>query len=178
MVIPGKTKRWHQGHLDPWWSFHRDLNYVNEQFNDEDSLALWRGLGYTQTRFTGDMYDMRNPEPGWIDGFRKYFPWQHFAWSVYRMGPGTTLPNHSDLYTRFMKIYNIDDPTTIYRAVIFLETWQSGHYLEIDGTPITQWQAGDWVAWNYDVPHLAANVGMTDRYTLQITGVPNENPFL
>jgi hypothetical protein len=62
--------------------------------------------------------------------------------------------------------------------VIFLEDWQSGHYFEIDGTPITAWSAGDVITWRYDVPHVAANVGMTDRYTLQITGVPIENTFL
>jgi hypothetical protein len=42
--------------------------------------------------------------------------------------------------------------------------------LEIDGNPITKWSAGDWVGWNYDTQHLAANIGMTDRYTMQITG--------
>ena len=56
------------------------------------------------------------------------------------------------------------------RIIVFLEDWQSGHYLEINGEPIIEWSAGDWVGWNYDTPHLAANIGMTDRYTMQITG--------
>jgi hypothetical protein len=80
------------------------------------------------------------------------------------------LPTHSDTYARFREVYGIADPDSIWRAVIFLEPWASGHYFEIDGDPYTEWQAGDTVVWQNTVPHLAANVGMTMRYTLQITG--------
>jgi hypothetical protein len=179
MVTQDNTNRWKRTWIEPWWvgSF-KDLPYANEPFNDPVSLAHWQSLGYTQTKFTGDMYDMRNPEPAWMQGFRHHFPWKHFSWSVYRMGPGTVLPNHQDTYTRFKKLYNVTDDHSIHRAVVFLADWESGHYLEIDGVPITNWIAGDVVMWQSDVWHLAANCGMTDRYTLQITGVPLENPFL
>jgi hypothetical protein len=171
-------RRWGKTWLEPWWISHQNLPYVNEPFNDPESLELWRKLGYTQTRFTGDMYDMRNPEPGWVAPFRFHFPWKYFSWSVYRMGPGTVLPNHSDTYTRFKQIHNIDNSDSIYRAIVMMEPWQSGHYLELDGNPITKWLAGDVYIWQNDVKHLAANMGMTNRYTLQITGVPLEDPFL
>lgn len=172
-----ENHNWHRIYMQPWWGLrHRSLPYINEPFNDPDSLSEWRQLGYTQTRFTGDMYDMRNPTPDWIEGFRRYFPWQHFSWSVYRMGPGCVLPNHRDLYVRFQEIYGIEDPTRICRAVVFLEDWQSGHYFEIENRPITEWYAGDTVIWNYDTLHMAANIGKTDRYTLQITGVMVESP--
>jgi len=52
---------------------------------------------------------------------------------------------------------------------VFLEDWQPGHILEIDGSPISQWHAGDYVIWNYDTPHMAANLGLVPRYTAQIT---------
>lgn len=177
MEIQEKTKRWAKSWIKPWWTDHRNLPYVNEPFNDATSIDLWRNLGYTQTKFTGDMYDMRNPEPTWIDPFRRIFKWQHFSWSVYRMGPGCVLPNHSDTYARFCDIHKVEDAEQIYRAVIMLEDWNSGHYFEIDGTPYTGWIAGDTFVWRNDVEHLAANVGMTDRYTLQITGVSIEDPF-
>lgn len=178
MAIQENAKRWQKTWIEPWWVSHRALPYINEPFNDPESLALWRDLGYTQTRFTGDMYDMRNPEPAWIEPFRRYFPWKHFSWSVYRMGPGCVLPNHADTYARFRELHDIQDSDSIFRAVIFLEDWQSGHYFEINGQPHTGWLAGDTVIWQNDVEHLAANMGVTDRYTLQITGVPVENPFL
>lgn len=178
MATPDR-KRWSKFNItSPWWESHRGLLYTNEPFNDQVSLAEWRELGYTQTKFTGDMYDMRNTEPDWIAEFKKYFPWQHFSWSVYRMCPGTVLPNHSDTYAKFKELYNISNIHQIHRAVVFLEDWQSGHYFEIDDEPWTNWSAGDCVVWQSDVPHLAANVGKTNRYTLQITGVPYENPFV
>lgn len=163
--------KWYHTWVQPVWTGHQQLNYRNEPFNDPESEARWRALGYTQTRFTGDMYDMRESEPSWMPKVRQQFDWQHFSWSVYRMPPGTVLPNHSDTYARFREIHNISDPDCIWRAVIFLEPWASGHYLEIDSHPYTEWQAGDTVVWQNDVPHLAANLGITHRYTLQITGV-------
>ncbi len=180
MVTPAEPKRWSKTHIDSWWgNMHRELPYVNEPFNDTESVALWKSLGYTQTRFTGNMYDMRNPEPTWMAKFYQHFHYlENVGWSVYQMPPGSTLPNHSDTYNRYREIHNITDPSTIYRAIVFLEDWQSGHYSEIDGNAVVNWSAGDILLWQNDVPHLAANVGMTDRYTLQLTGTCNENILL
>ena len=30
---------------------------------------------------------------------------------------------------------------------------------------------GDYVMWKNDVPHMAANLGRENRYTMQITGI-------
>ena len=171
MVTQDNTK-WYRGHIASWWGLkHRDFDYHNEPFNNPDDLARWREMGFTQTVFTGDMYDMRNPEPEWYEGFEAYFKtWRNIGWSFYRMRPGTILPLHSDTYAKYKQIHQLTDTGKIWRAVIFLEDWQSGHYLEIDNTPINKWQAGNYVAWNNDVEHLAANMGTTDRYTLQLTG--------
>jgi len=178
MATHAKDKSWKHARVEPWWSTHRDLPYVNEPFNDELALKEWRDLGYTQTKFTGDMYDMRNTRPPWIEPFRDHFPWRHFSWSVYRMAPGRVLPEHRDTYSKFAELHQVTDIESIYRAVVFLEDWQSGHYFEIDRSPVIKWQAGDCVIWQGSTPHLAANVGKTDRYTLQITGIPDENPLV
>lgn len=171
MAIQGNNY-WTRGSIIPWWSFlHRTLDYRNEPFNDPESEARWRELGYTQTKFTGDMYDMRRPEPDWIAPFRKHFQFVNFSWSFYRMSPGTTLPEHSDTYVRFKEIYHVPNDQDVVRVVVFLDDWQSGHYFEIAGHPIVQWRVGDWVMWKNDCPHIAANVGSSDRYTLQITGL-------
>jgi hypothetical protein len=175
MATPANLNKWYLGHVTPCWAGHRNLPYANEQFNDPESVSYWKNLGYNQTKFTGDMYDMRQSAPEWMPQVLTNFDWKHTSWSVYCMSPGVVLPNHRDTYARFRQLHNIADPDTIWRAVIFLEDWQSGHYLEIDRTPVTQWAAGDMVAWQNDVPHLAANIGISDRYTLQITGVRIEN---
>jgi|TARA_R110002074_G_scaffold164043_3_gene323573 hypothetical protein len=164
------NKNWYQGHMDPYWNGeYKDLMYINEPFNDPVSLKEWRNLGFTQTKFTGDMYDMRQTEPKWMVSVQEALPWKYFSWSVYRMNPGSTLPMHGDTYARFRELYAWDGD--IHRAVIYMEDWQSGHISEIEDTVITDWRAGDYVVWKNDTQHLAANVGKTARYTLQITGV-------
>jgi hypothetical protein len=35
---------------------------------------------------------------------------------------------------------------------------------------VVKWRAGDVIEWCYDTPHMAANMGSTARYTLQVTG--------
>lgn len=172
MEILEKNKNWFRGHINPWWGIsHRDLEWIGEPFNDPTAIRAWREIGFWQERFHGDMYDMRFQEPSWIDPFRQHFSWEQFSWSVYKMTPGRILPEHADTYVRFRRIHNISDVNDIWRAVVFLEDWQQGHYLDISKTPIVGWRAGDVVAWQGETLHTAANVGMTDRYTLQITGI-------
>jgi len=87
------------------------------------------------------------------------------------MTTGTVLPEHVDTYERYIKLFNLKgQEDTIRRALIFLEDWSSGHYLEVAGTPITNWVKGNYVIWKNNTPHMAANIGITPRYTLQITG--------
>jgi hypothetical protein len=174
-----KNNNWKIICIDPWWTHeHQRLQYINEPFNDEPSLQLWKNLGYTQTKFTGDMYDMRNTLPPWAERFSDYFRWKNYSWSFYRMTPGCVLPNHSDTYVRYRNLYSVKNIDMIYRAVIFLEDWQSGHYFEIEGIPFVGWKTGQGVIWKGGTEHLAANMGLTDRFTLQITGIPVENPLL
>jgi hypothetical protein len=171
MVIQDNNS-WAQGHLEPWWGLkHRELPYTNEPFNDMVSLNEWRNLGYTQTKFTGDMYDMRQEETPWLSKFKDHFPFQALSWSVYKMTPGCVLPEHGDTYDRFIKVHELPGRDAVVRIIVFLEDWASGHYLEMNKTPILNWKAGDWVCWRSDFLHLAANIGKTDRYTLQLTGI-------
>jgi hypothetical protein len=87
------------------------------------------------------------------------------------MSTGTVLPMHSDLYLKYIDLFNLQGQEhTIRRAIVFLEDWQSGHYSEFIGVAFTGWRAGQLVEWSYDTPHMAANLGPTPRYTLQITG--------
>jgi len=161
-------------HIPAFWNDeYKYLNYINETFNDIDNLNLWRSLGFAD-KFTGDMCDMRSAQPTWnqtiVDVFSQ-MGWQDIGTSYYRMMPGTILPTHGDLYKKYIQLFGLEGQEhTVCRAVIFLEDWQSGHYFEGNGVPYTNWRAGDTVEWRYDTPHMAANMGFTSRYTLQITG--------
>ena len=81
------------------------------------------------------------------------------------------MPVHSDLYKRYIELFDLaGKEQSIRRALVLLEDWKPGHYLEVNGAPYVNWQAGTTVEWPYDTPHSAANIGLQDRYTLQITG--------
>ena len=160
--------------IEPFWddSF-KNLDYSVEAFNNPTDTAQWMEQGYPG-KFTGAMCDMRRPQPVWNAMFVKYFNrlgWKDVGTSYYRMSSGTILPVHSDTYKRYIELFDLKGQEhTVHRAIVFLESWASGHYLELDNTPIVNWLAGDVVTWRYDTPHMAANMGLTPRYTLQITG--------
>jgi hypothetical protein len=97
--------------------------------------------------------------------------WQDIGVAYYRMRTGTVMPVHQDLYRRYVEVFNLQGrEETICRALVLLEDWKPGHYLEVLGEPVVGWSAGQVVEWTYDAPHMAANIGLEDRYTLQITG--------
>jgi hypothetical protein len=156
-----------------WDDEFKNLLYINEPFNDTEATRKWLAAGYPN-KFTGDMCDMRAVQPVWNEGIIDVFKqmgWKDIGTSYYRMGPGTILPTHSDLYLRYIDIHGLRGrEQTIRRAVVFLEDWKPGHYAEYCDTPYTGWKAGQTVEWAYDAPHMAANMGLEDRYTLQVTG--------
>ena len=161
-------------HIPKFWDDEfKHLDYINEHFNDTVSIERWMAKGYAN-RFTGDMCDMRNTQPEWNERFVNIYTelgWKDIGTSYYRMGTGTILPTHSDLYLRYIELFKLQGQQyRIRRAIVFLEDWKSGHYAEYNNIAKINWQAGDVVEWAYDVPHMAANMGLDPRYTLQITG--------
>ena len=117
---------------------------------------------------------MRHKLPAWSDNFFKIyreFGWNDIGIAFYRMTTGTVMPVHNDLYKRYIELFKLEGQEhRIRRALVLLEDWRPGHYLEVDSKPYVSWRAGDTVEWAYDEPHSAANIGLEDRYTLQITG--------
>ena len=169
MVILDQT-----ANIEPFWDDeYKHLDYSVESFNNPPDTEYWLKAGY-RCNFTGAMCDMRKTQPSWNDKFINYFEglgWRDIGTSYYRMDTCTILPVHQDTYKRYVELFSLQGQEhKIRRAIVFLEDWQSGHYLELKGRPITGWRAGFTVVWAYDAPHMAANLGLTPRYTLQITG--------
>lgn len=160
--------------LVPFWdNEYQHLDYISEPYNDPLDVAQWISQGY-QSKICGDMADMRGRQPSWNYKFIEHFEamgWRDIGTSYYRMTSGTVMPVHQDRYTKYVDLFNLrGQEHTIRRAVVLLEDWKSGHYLEVLGEPYTQWKAGQVVEWDYATPHMAANIGLENRYTLQITG--------
>lgn len=170
MAIPAVSEY----HIKPFWDDqYQRLDYVNEPFNDPATVAQWLEQGY-HNNFCGDLADMRHRLPDWCQQFVDIYQeqgWQNIGLAFYRMRTGTVMPVHKDLYRRYVERFDLQGKeTSIRRALLLLENWKPGHYLEVGGKPYVNWRAGDVVEWAFDEPHMAANIGLEDRYTLQITG--------
>ena len=160
--------------LDVFWDDeYKHLDYIQEPFNDPEDVARWFAQGY-QSKICGDLCDMRHRLPSWNNKFIEHFErmgWKDIGCAYYRMTSGTVMPVHQDRYVRYIDVFNLQGREhTIRRALVLLEDWRSGHYLEAMDMPFVNWRAGQVVEWNYDTPHMAANLGLEPRYTLQITG--------
>lgn len=170
---------WMKGHVN-WLEEvidHRCLTMVREDFNDSKQIQTWQQQGFIPR--TGAMYDMRHAnQPSLTQKLIAYAEYQgleHIGVSYYRMDPGDNLPYHSDLYKKYISLFNLENrKKNIIRFIFFPEDRKPGHIFEIDGK-LFDWRSGDWIAWKYDTPHLAANLGIVPRYTIQVTGVMRED---
>ena len=162
--------------IKPFWDDeYKDLDYRKEVFNDEYAIDEWRKQGYDNDvdYFSGKMANHYDPLPSWhnkiLDWVEEEFHLKDVGCCYYRMDTNDIIPNHSDAYNVYTKKFNCKQED-VYKILVFLEDWKSGHYFEYEGKPIVNWKAGDWAMWIGDTRHFAANIGTEYRYTLQITG--------
>jgi hypothetical protein len=163
-----------KGHIDKFWNDEfKNFNYVKQPITDVEK-NIWISQGYTGVKsFTGSMYDSRNPMPLWISKFDNLFGLKNQTYTFYKMSTLEIMPLHNDHFSTYVKLFN-SELENVHRVVVMLEDWKSGHYLEVDKVGIINWSAGDYVIWNHDCQHAASNIGIEDRYTLQITGELND----
>jgi len=96
-----------------------------------------------------------------------------YSVGIMKQSPGQTLPLHEDTFFKFASVNDVH-PSECVRINIFLEDWQSGHYFEINQNSVLHWKQGDAILIKYNEPHLSGNMGMTEKYTMQVTGVLDE----
>lgn len=151
------------------WIAHDNVTVQGRAREFEEQNRMYREAGFTENNsFYYQAFDMN----AGIQQFAyELFP--RCSISVMRQPPGQTLPSHEDTFYRFASLNDID-PYECVRINVFLEDWESGHYFEINEKPVVPWQKGDAVVIFRDEPHLSGNMGMTEKYTMQITGVWNE----
>lgn len=155
-----KTYRWLQednvtvlGRADEFEE--QNLRYIEAGYTSENSSY------YRAFDVDGDVHDF----------CRILFP--RYSVGILKQPPGQTLPSHLDTFFQFAKNNDVD-PYECCRINIFLEDWQSGHYFEINENPVLHWKRGDAIIIKRDQPHLSGNMGLTTKYTMQVTGVWNE----
>ena len=169
--------RWHKGHIEPFWSKQSftKLNYAYKPFNNNSDFLKWKREGYWPDtgHYGGKLCDMQSPQPSWndkiIEWFENTYNVCNVGTSYYKMETCHYLPTHSDTYSLYRKIHGcrLQD---CFRVIVFLDDWKSGHISEVNNSPVTDWRAGDYIAWENTTPHMAGNMGVAPRYTLQLTG--------
>lgn len=158
-----------------WEDKHRTVEYVKDVFKDPYQESDWLIAGHQIDALTVELHTMKKPYD-WMEYLLDYFPdLENISLSLSRFLPGTYLPMHVDRYAFYSKNNNITDLSLIRRYILFIEDAAPGHYLQIGDTVYHNWPAGLCVGWLNDTPHLAANLGLVIRYSLQITGVFNQN---
>lgn len=119
--------------------------------------------------------------PKLLDKLRTQFGFkaERFGGGYHIQKPGMMFPYHVD------ELPNIRDndpnhwtdknPEAIARLEIMVYDWQPGHVWSYGNTYWKQWKAGD-IAWHdwRSIPHGTANIGRSDRVTLQLTGFTTE----
>lgn len=163
---------WQQGKVSVCWDdSYKSLPFEREPIQEYE-IRNWRSQGYTHDTFSGKMYSSRNPMPEWVYTVSSEVGLHNCGYVIYKMHTLEIMPEHTDHYETYQKVFGVDRHD-VYRAIVFLEDWQPGHYSQMSDTGIVNWQAGDYVQWSADTPHAAANIGTKPRYTLQITGTKN-----
>jgi len=158
-----------KGQITPTWDNEfRNFPYVKQPVTDKE-LQGWRDMGYMHDSFTGVMYGGKNTMPDWVYDIATLLHLSNPGFVFYKMSTGDIMPTHVDHFRKYCEIFNIDR-SQVKRAVVFLEDWKIGHYFDIGGEAIVNYEAGKYIIWDCDEPHFAANIGVEDRYTLQITG--------
>lgn len=160
---------WIRGHVTPCWSNeYKNFTYVNQPLTNKE-LSNWVQAGYTHKNFTGKMYNSKNPMPAWVENISAEIGLTNCGYVFYKMQTCDIMPVHVDHFQRYCEFFHVNRKDA-WRAIVFLEDWKSGHYFEVDGVAICNYKKGDFILWSADTPHAASNIGIDDRYTLQITG--------
>jgi len=137
----------------------------------KDYFACYRQTAEVEKYYhehNSSIWQMFDESPAWVHDLARMVPQDFSAHevSVISIPPGQTIPYHQDKHYLLQQRHG---PGDTWRYLIFLEPWQSGHYFELDGRPIINWQTGDWIKFHRSLWHLAGNMGTTPFYTAQVT---------
>lgn len=155
-----------------WFDYHKHLDYKETFFKDDVFLKLWQEAGLkNQTKIF--LHQITKPY-FWMNNLvceiEQYFKLSNITYAFHKIIPGNFLPTHTDKYGIYKEKNHLETSSQIKRIIIFLEDACDGHLLVVNNKCFINWKKGEWVSWIGEDKHLAANLGVHNRYTLQVTG--------
>ena len=151
---------------------YKDFEYIRQPIKQSE-IDTWREWGYTHDSFSGVMYGGKNPMPRWVHDVADYLNLKNQGFVFYKMSCMEVMPVHEDHFETYCRVFGVER-MDVWRGLVMLEDWKSGHYLEMDNRAYVNWKQGDFYLWSADVPHAASNIGPEPRWTLQISGTLRE----
>lgn len=169
----------------PWSQVEQDLAHWQHDDSYEysllDNISYGDALGveqhqhakYGYTTHNTRIWKTTNRDPkltfSWEDAILKQLPLDHAVATVTRQRCGQVLPWHQDRFYMLRRLYP-KDTRPIWRFLLFLEDWKTGHFLQAGNSVIHHWQQGDCIVWQPDTWHLSGNMGCETKWTCNITG--------
>lgn len=172
-----KFKNWNdqQGIIDTQW---KSTDYETLQFTKREHDYAENGMGFVTEKtnfsiygknisvFVGNSFEM----PDVLQKITALFDLDEIVSNVNMYNPGMILPWHQDSYVTYANNKKLKKIDGIVRVIVFLHDSLPGQQLWI-GDRFCFGKAGSWFSWQGSQIHMAANLSMTDRYVLQITGI-------
>lgn len=163
-------------------SWHKQKGTIPVLWTDADYTVktTWRSHGNKYKGFTvsSEMLEIYNNNIGVLipesvlpifDQVIEFFDLNNLVCDLSKYTPGMILPWHTDDYPTYSKNMGVTDIADIVRVIVFLHDSQPGHQLWIEDR-FCSGRAGSWFSWEGKTKHMAANLGETDRYVIQLTG--------
>jgi len=169
---------------------HVDLSFITDdmlrdiEFDEVNDVphgnGLWDELGITAPNYipgtTNVHQSFGKACPKWTQKVKKLFDWVgHATVTVNKLEPGQFIAPHADTLYRLKQYVKENDldihDSEIVRVNIFLQDKQIGHFLDVGNIGVGDYRKGDYVLLYPGVIHTVGNLGFTDRYTMQITGI-------
>ena len=173
-----ECERYVNEYPDYWCSLILDESFEiwdnngKEYVESIEHLEKW---GYTSENTRSWETTSRYPvlEMSWEKSIYNHFPLDHIVSRPTLQKPGNIMPYHVDKFFYFSHKYP-DLKDYVVRFIIFHNDWSPGHLLQAGDTIISHWNRGDVIVWHPQRFHISCNVGFSDKWTTNITGILKE----
>jgi len=161
-----------RGHCGTMWK--QEYKYLQYTYDpiDQYQLAKYVDEGYTNIKsFVCETYNDVNILPPWVVKTSGIFGLYSQQYEFLKVRPLDIAPPYNPSVRRYRDKYKVDR-ADVWHAVLMLEDWQPGQYIEVNGEPFVRWTQGDWFKWKNttDSSFSYTNVGQTNWYMMHVTG--------
>lgn len=149
-----------------------NLDYELAPYHSETDIDLYVKSGHHRDSLTIYKYHQPSEMPYFVDDYiipkvSGFLDNVAIAFNLFK--PGQYLPYHKDTYTKYKEVFDINNKK-IQRIILMLEDWSPGQIITIENKSYSGWKAGKCYSWEEGTYHTFYNLGLENRYAIQITG--------